>query len=147
VHAVIHDSYEDFGAKQSPLVVPPTWKKGNLAPMFAEIWRGARDALAKATRICIIGYSMPRTDPYFHHLMASALAENDGLYRLDVINVNRASTSPGPIERRYRRVFEPLQSYGRFHFHDEGFGRFLTVPGGLATTLGRGGAISEIRAY
>jgi len=147
VRAVIHDRYENFGEQSTPLVVPPTWKKGDLAPMFAEIWRGARDALAKATRICIIGYSMPRTDPFFHHLMASALAENDGLYSLDVVDLNTSHSSPGPIVERYQDVFEPLDGYRRLNFHTGGFGAFLGNAEALTKALGRGQAISDIKRY
>lgn len=145
--AVIHDRYADFGSEHAPLVVPPTWKKGDLAPMFAEIWRGAREALAKATRICIVGYSMPQTDPFFHHLMGSALAENDGLYRLDVVDLNQSSSSPGPIAERYREVFEPLEGYRRLHFHVTGFADFLSTAQELKGALGRGHPIDEVTRY
>jgi hypothetical protein len=141
VRAKIYDSYPEFGETVTPLVVPPTWKKGDLAPLFAEIWKGAREALARATRICIIGYSMPVTDPFFHHLMGAALGENGGLYRVDVVDVNQG------IFDRYGEVFEPLGSYKRLHFHTGGLSGFLARGPQLTEATGRGAVIREVRSY
>jgi len=147
VRASIFDSYRDFGESLVPLVVPPTWKKGDLAPMFAEIWRGARNALAKATRICIVGYSMRATDPFFHHLMASALGENEGLYRLDVVDTLEGNAGVESLVNRYRDVFEPLDGYGRLHFHTDGLAGFLSTQWRFSGALGRGAAIRAVTRY
>jgi hypothetical protein len=143
VRAKVFDSYSDFGETLPPLVVPPTWKKGDLAPLFAEIWRGARAALASATRVCIIGYSMPITDPFFLHLMGSALGDNEGLYRMTVVD----RQGSGEVTKRYRRVFEPLDGYGRLHFHLGGLSMFLGEFPQLVDATGRGSAIRDVRSY
>ncbi len=146
VRGRIFPSYRGFGERFVPMVVPPTWKKGDLAPLFAEIWRGAREALVKATRICIVGYSMRITDPFFHHLMASALGENEGLYRLDVVDLAPAGSGE-VLMKRYRDIFEPLDSYGRLHFHMNGLAHFLSSRDEFPNALGRGHAIREVTRY
>jgi hypothetical protein len=124
VRAHLYDSYHDFYNKHEPIVVPPTWKKGELSPLLGEVWQRAHEYLSKATRICVIGYSMPLTDLFFHHLIASSLSENPGLYGFHVVDQS-ADTYENEVDVRYRSRFDPLVRYGKYHFFGGGLTNFL----------------------
>ena len=96
------------------------------------------EAIQRATRICIIGYSMPETDSFFKYLLTLGLAENDQLYKLIVVDKapaslqfptnNVATDQDGAlenVEHRYRRMLARLFAKKRFHFSDDGFDLFL----------------------
>jgi len=50
------------------LLVPPSWDKTEHQGLMRPVWEAASEALNKATRICIIGYSMPEADAFFKYL-------------------------------------------------------------------------------
>jgi SIR2-like domain len=71
-------------ANRDPLLVPPTWRK-----QFTElsaVWDEAVASLQTATRIIIIGYSMPPIDQHFKYLLAAGLQENISLRTVHFIN-------------------------------------------------------------
>lgn len=119
--AHIFDDYNAFGEQYPPVLVPPTWKKGEISALSEEVWRGAYNSLKEATRICIIGFSMPETDPHFKHLIASALSENRGLYSLTVVDYN----APDDLKLRYQEFFRPLNEYRRYSYWDFGLWEFF----------------------
>jgi SIR2-like domain len=68
--------YDDVrAASATPELVPPTWKKV-FEDQLAHIWNSAVDALRGATRLVVIGFSIPPTDIHFKYLLASGLQEN-----------------------------------------------------------------------
>jgi hypothetical protein len=144
-----YDSYRQFGSKYAPVVVPPTWRKGEMPPLFQEIWQTAHAALRNATRICIIGYSMPPTDVHFNYLIASALSGNVGLYGVTVIDYNPdRRTLGGPadsaVDDRYRALFGPLVGYQKYRFEDYGLISFLGSQhgDGALASIGRGSGVA-----
>lgn len=61
------------GYNEIPLV-PPTWKRGSRdGDIYAKMLSEAIEHLRIASRIVIIGYSMPNTDTYFRYVLATAL--------------------------------------------------------------------------
>lgn len=83
---VIHKSYEELLAKGlTPQLVPPTWKKIFNGPLH-NIWEKSLKSLEKATRIIVIGFSMPNTDNHFKYLMAAGLQDNISLREVIFIN-------------------------------------------------------------
>ena len=66
-------SYQDLrDAGHTPMLVTPTWDKsfhGYLSAVLGE----AVSALRTATRIVIVGYSVPQTDQHFKYLLAAGL--------------------------------------------------------------------------
>jgi hypothetical protein len=116
------------------LLVPPSWDKSDYRDVMRPIWQRAVDALKSATRICVIGYSMPPTDTFFKFLLTLGLAENHQLYRFVVVDYvgprlagdTSPETPPIDIEARYRGMFEKLFLKRRFRFQSEGFANFLT---------------------
>jgi len=97
---VIHETYEELLAKgDEPALVPPTWKKvfgGHLEP----VWEAAIERLSMATRIVIIGFSIPPTDMHFKYLMAAGLQKNLSLRQILFVN----PTSQAELEPRVRNL-------------------------------------------
>jgi NAD-dependent SIR2 family protein deacetylase len=71
-----------------PVIVPPTWAKGGQSEVLRPVWSKALEALREAGRIFIIGYSMPSTDQFFRYMLALALATNEMLDKVVVVNTS-----------------------------------------------------------
>ncbi len=133
------------------LLVPPSWDKSEHHGVIQPVWRSAVEALNKANRICIIGYSMPETDSFFKFLLALGLAENQQLYKFVVVDLSPIAGPPfgrpegepqkQTIEERYRQMLETLFVERRFEFHNRGFAEFLTSGN---TALGRAETITTV---
>jgi hypothetical protein len=81
----VYGDYEAvLSANRSPLLVPPTWRK-HFSELSA-VWDDAVASLQTATRIIIIGYSMPSTDQHFKYLLAAGLQGNISLRTLLFVN-------------------------------------------------------------
>jgi hypothetical protein len=118
------------------LLVPPSWDKSEYQEVMKPVWRRALEALQQATRICVIGYSMPETDAFFKFLLALGLAENHQLYRFLLVDLARARAEvdsfqprnePGSqtVDARYRDMLETIFVERRFQFYSRGFADFL----------------------
>lgn len=109
------------------MLVPPSWDKSEYSEVMRPVWKNAVDALKTATRIIVIGYSMPETDAFFKFLLALGLAENDRLYRLIVVDrLQGPSPQEGnSIERRWRGMLEGVFVDRRFEFIPHGFAQFI----------------------
>ena len=97
-----------------PLVVPPTWNKGQYHADLAPVWRAAAAQLANAENIIVCGYSLPETDKFFEYLYALGSIGTARLKRFWVFN---------PDEGR-KRNFQGLLGQGassRFKFFPMGF--------------------------
>jgi hypothetical protein len=83
------DLYQDFkslsDARQEPLLIPPTWRKVAFGAV-SEVWEKAVEALVTATRIIIVGYSMPIIDQHFKYLLAAGLQRNISLRNIIIAN-------------------------------------------------------------
>jgi len=71
---------------RSPLLLPPTWKKSFDGPLLAGVWSAAVEKLSTATRIIIIGFSIPPTDMHFKYLLAAGLEGNVSLRQILFVN-------------------------------------------------------------
>jgi hypothetical protein len=70
-----------------PILVPPTWRKGwGRGHPVTTVWDAAVRALASATRVIILGYSIPQTDMHFRYLLAAGLQTNISLQKVLYIN-------------------------------------------------------------
>ena len=136
------------GKPFNPLLIPPSWDKSEYREIIASVWRKAAAELSAATRICIIGYSMPETDGFFKYLLTMALARNHQLYKLIVVDyLDKRSQPPSQphqsyLRGRYESLLEPLFLKRRFHFFDDGLDRFLVHPYSREH-LGRGELLVE----
>ena len=130
------------------LLIPPSWDKSEYRELLKRVWAKAIEELSAATRICIIGYSLPEVDAFFKYLLTLALSENHRLYKLivvdygpDAMEVLATTRNRSPVEERYRSLLDPLFQERRFSFHPEGFVSFLANHQ-TCLDLGRGEMIS-----
>ena len=84
------------------LLVPPTWDKSEYRKIMSPVWTQAVKEIRSATRICIIGYSVPDTDTFFKYLLALGLAKNDRLERFLVVDLDRNQESDDALTSSYR---------------------------------------------
>ena len=85
-------------------IVPPTWQKD--VKQFQGQWNLLKRYLETVRRIVFIGYSLPKSDLYFRHFMATALANNNFAPKVYVWNPKIHEDSP---EREsYTDLFAPL---------------------------------------
>jgi hypothetical protein len=98
-----------------PQIIPPTWKKDSKGA-FDAIWSQSIAALADATRVVIVGFSIPPTDLHFKYLLAAGLRENYSLREIVFVN-----PSPGKslVEERCKSLFANSQhNAARLRFVD-----------------------------
>jgi NAD-dependent SIR2 family protein deacetylase len=127
-----------------PLLVPPSWDKTDYKEFMGPVWKRAVDEIASATRICIIGYSMPTTDAFFKYLITLALARNPGLYSLTVVDLSHEPECA--LLKRYGEMLVPIFKQRRFHFFSGGTEMFLANEG-TYRQLGRGELLHNMRLY
>ena len=98
---VVNGYTEVRNANGVPELIPPTWRK-LFTHELVEIWKIALEELKSATRIVILGFSIPETDLHFKYLLAAGLRENVSLREIVFVDKN-----PGPIEARAKKLFGP----------------------------------------
>ena len=141
-----------------PMLVPPSWDKSEYRDVMRPIWQEAVEALKSASRICVIGYSMPEADSFFKFLLTIGLADNHQLYSFTVVDYVGPQTTlnfdeeqtiqpvRNPIETRYRGLLSDLFAKRRFQFSSQGFAFFMQ-DGGTYRRLGRGELLSNLNLY
>jgi hypothetical protein len=73
--------------RQKVVLVPPTWHKGwDLEHPVSAVWEAAVEAIRTATRLVIVGYSVPLTDLHFKYLLAAGFQENGSLREIFFVN-------------------------------------------------------------
>jgi hypothetical protein len=119
-----------------PLLIPPSWDKSEYREIMQPIWAKAVEELRRASRICIVGYSMPEADSFFKYLMALALSENHNLYKFIVVDKSAETLN------RYEQLLDPVFRERRFVPHEAEFATFLSM-GNSLTELGRGELVGQ----
>lgn len=69
-----------------PVLVPPTWNKMDYQAQITNVWKRAAIELGQADNIVVIGYSLPKTDTFFHYLFALGSESNVRIRKFIVIN-------------------------------------------------------------
>ena len=134
------------------LMIPPSWDKSEYKDIISCVWKKALEELREATRICIIGYSLPEVDAFFQYLLTLALSKNEALTKLIVVDWKNQrptaqeefATARGvahDLEARYRRMLDPMFQERRFRFYTNGVQGFLGEYTALSE-IGRGEAVS-----
>ncbi len=94
---VVFKSYKELrDAGYVPNLVPPTWNKA-ISKNLSDVWKAANSALNNATKIFIVGFSMPATDLHFKYLLAAGLKNNISLRKIFFID-------PCPFEVSKKRA-------------------------------------------
>jgi hypothetical protein len=74
---------------ENPVIVPPTWNKGNVHTGLSSVWRAAASHLAKAENVFIIGYSLPITDEFFRYFYSLSTVGDAVFSRFSVVDLNK----------------------------------------------------------
>jgi hypothetical protein len=99
----VFGSYEPVrAAGLPPQLIPPTWRKTFDGPLL-HVWRHALDQISTATRLVVIGFSMPATDLHFKYLIAAGLRENISLREIVFVNTDKKN-----VEIRAAELFGDL---------------------------------------
>jgi NAD-dependent SIR2 family protein deacetylase len=123
-----------------PLLIPPSWDKSGHRDVVQHVWKRAIRDLKEASRICIIGYSMPRTDAFFQYLLTLALADNHQLHKLVVVDLGNA------VERKYIKLLDHVFQQRRFKYCTGGLKGFLSKSNEHNELLARGELLTP-RSY
>jgi hypothetical protein len=102
----VYRSYGDvLNRGLAPALAPPTWWKGFLGQL-PNVWAKAVEALRTATRIIILGYSIPTADQHFKFLLAAGLQDNISLRKVLFVNPTLAEQEgKGQLEERLFGLF------------------------------------------
>jgi hypothetical protein len=119
--ALVCEDYERVRALGlAPLLIPPTWQKTSAGAILS-VWDAAVQAISKATRILMIGFSIPATDQHFKYLLAMGLKDNSSLRMVRIVDP-RASA----LRTQYESVFREEQfKYGIASTREKTAERFL----------------------
>lgn len=89
----VFGSYEDLRRNGiTPHLIPPTWNKS--FESLSDVWSGALRAIGDATRLIVIGFSMPPTDLHFKYLVAAGLRDNISLREVVFVTLDETVLRP-----------------------------------------------------
>jgi NAD-dependent SIR2 family protein deacetylase len=125
---------------RQPLLVPPSWDKTEYSDTMSPVWKLAVEKLKCATRICVVGYSIPESDAFFRHMITLALADNQQLERLIVVDKDTN------IETKWEKLLDPVFCKRRFRFYGQAFQLYLAGRSSCSD-LSRGDYIRDNRLY
>lgn len=109
----------------TPLLVPPTWSKGEHYRRLSMIWRHAARELATARNVIVIGYSLPESDAFFRYLYALGTVSDTRIERFWVFD-----GAPAEVEGRFRELLGQTVRR-RFKVFPYRFGEVIGPPGSL----------------
>lgn len=99
----IYGSYTNvIDNNATPDLIPPTWRK-SFDKKMSTVWDNSVKALQTATRIIIIGFSIPETDMHFKHLIAAGLQNNISLRKIIFVSPD------SQIKERASKIFRDLK--------------------------------------
>ncbi|PJZ57468.1 SIR2 family protein [Leptospira barantonii] len=79
-------NYDDSSkSKGDRILLPPTWQK-TFSGHLQYVWNNAISAISTATRLIIIGFSIPETDIHFKYLLSAGLQDNISLREILFVN-------------------------------------------------------------
>jgi NAD-dependent SIR2 family protein deacetylase len=74
---------------ENPVIVPPTWNKGNVHTGLSSVWMAAASHLAAAENVFIIGYSLPPTDEFFRYFYSLSTVGDTVFNTFSVVDTNK----------------------------------------------------------
>ncbi|WP_342750606.1 SIR2 family protein [Termitidicoccus mucosus] len=94
-------SYSDVrDANRVPELIAPTWRK-IFGSHLSAIWDESIQALQDATRVVVIGFSIPPTDTHFKYLLAAGFQENLSLRKITFFDPQSED-----LKRRAQSLFQ-----------------------------------------
>jgi hypothetical protein len=94
----------------APLIVPPTWSKGEYYRQLGKVWSHAAQELGEAENIIVIGYSLPRSDSFFPLLFGLGTVGDQPLRRFWVFDPDEK------VGDRFREMLGPGAQQRFKHF-------------------------------
>jgi len=135
----------------TPLLIPPTWRK-SAGEAIQAVWDAAVRAISTATRIILIGFSIPSTDQHFKYLLSVGLKDNSSLRLVRIVDP-RARELRGQYETVFREdqfkygIVDVRDKRADEFFYDEAeivsIARPLRHPGLSLVDDGRGNRIER----
>jgi hypothetical protein len=114
-----------------PVMITPTHMKDYRNPHIARIWYGAAQALRKADRVHIIGYSLPRDDVDVVYLLKRNMLDV-APERITIVeyDAQRRSLSEHEVGSRYRGLFGDRINWvtDGFESYQRSFDRAVDLP-------------------
>lgn len=107
--------------EDEPVLVPPTWSKGEYHREIASVWSRAARELEEARYIFVMGYSLPETDQFFRLLFALGTEGRSILSKIAVFDPN-----PAGVEGRFREMLGQA-ALDRFEVFGQTFGKALST--------------------
>lgn len=103
------DSFGNFfpeppGHRLERLIVPPSIKKDVHGKAMQQVWNKARQVLETASRVVIIGYSLPAADFLVKRLFYRSLHCSRNLRELELVDRNNDPSRPNPLMEKYRSM-------------------------------------------
>ncbi len=116
-----------YGAEfeELPVIVPPTWSKGEHQRQLWRVWQRAARELAGAAHIVVIGYSLPETDIFFRLLYGLGAEGDVPLQSFLLFDPN------SEVHQRFREMLGPAAAQ---RFRPSGM-NFKNALGELRTTF------------
>lgn len=116
----IHKSYDELQNKNlTPELIPPTWRK-LFTGQLRQVWDRSLKSIENATRIVVIGFSMPETDSHFKYLIAAGLQNNISLREIVFVNPDKEL-----IEKRANLLFGEITKQSSVEIIGCGLSDFL----------------------
>lgn len=120
-HAVEQLKQQGNDVEDEPVLVPPTWSKGEYHREIANVWSRAARELERARYIFVLGYSLPETDQFFRLLFALGTEGQSILSKIAVFD-----PKPEPVESRFREMLGHA-ALERFEVFAQQFGEGLST--------------------
>lgn|GEM_PF-2284381 len=106
------------------LIIPPSLHKNIHGRVMQQIWASAHLALEEASRVVIIGYSLPATDFLVKRLFYRALPANRNLQEVELVDRNNRPGKETPLAKKYQSLLCGRGSRVRFIARRKNIGEY-----------------------
>jgi hypothetical protein len=114
----------------SPAIIPPMLGKTSVAPVIPLQWKATINALARARKVWVIGYSFPTTDTFMNRLLCEGIQDNNDLHKFVIVDIQsydqwraRVEDLFPPIMRDTKVEFLSMRAGQCLHQLREDYGR------------------------
>lgn len=98
-------NYDDTSeSKGDRVLLPPTWQK-TFSGHLQYVWKNAVSAISTATRLVIIGFSIPETDIHFKYLLSAGLQDNISLREIVFVNPMEKEEYNAKVKKIFHNSF------------------------------------------
>jgi hypothetical protein len=122
---------QQHDVEDEPVLVPPTWSKGEYHREIANVWSRAARELEQARHVFVLGYSLPETDQFFRLLFGLGTEGQSVISKIALFDPN-----PGPVESRFRAMLGQ-GALDRFEIFEQTFGAGLQTIEGMLFATGK----------